>query len=855
MERSALDQLIRSIQECVRELEHMDGYERYSHGLADIASKAVAFGTVPAGAADSGVEETQGTAASADVTLKVEYLLVSAAGIMADMGKLAASRLKTADDMMQLHYDEYLNAKAQALKVQKLFLQMTAKMLPSIKLLGNENMAARLFIGIAGYYGYLAETDEQQAVALLTTIKGPARVISAQVLRSHFYHSSSDADPAAMLYWTQQCALLDDSDAMVFLGQAYQNGIGVEIDDSEAQKWFTQAAKVGHTDSLLGLGNQCRRLKQYGDAVQWYKKAAEQGNVSAQILLGDMYCDGTEILANYYNAVYWFRKAAQFNPVAEFKLACCYDEGLGVSVNEDEAGKRYREAAEQGVASSQYALAGLYLTGFGGHKPDFEAAVQWLEKAALQGMAEAQQDLAYSYETGMGIEKDAQKAMELYRQSAEKGNAAAQTQMALHYYEGQIVNRDLYEAARWAQQAMAKGEEKLQPLLDEFNSLGIRLPDSVDTRREELHCPVCGAAIDIRAAYCEVCGTPIDRHRLLFFDRKDKEPIDPAAASPEALAAAAELTAANVPVKRKKRKKKNRIRRLVVSLVVAVLAGVACMAFWQFHFERQCVTISDRLVGQNQEFSKDVKDYMESISLTEDGQAISSIQGNSALFQAIEADYESTWQPYKYKEAGQRISEFIQQEKTIRHDMFDIMNHPSRRDMPQKLWNLRKLIQEHKDMAAAINMEGNHFADVVHEEEQVFLYLNNYLYVFTNEPNKDVNGLTPQNAFYRYNFAISNHQFPEAYVLLSSQRQQQQSYEDWVINYSQLTVRELPVVKSMINDGVQAKLAFELISHVNQNGQITVLPFRGTCFMVLEDGNWKVDGIVPARTDNDLRHS
>ena len=89
MERSALDQLIRSIQECVRELEHMDGYERYSHGLADIASKAVAFGTVPAGAADSGVEETQGTAASADVTLKVEYLLVSAAGIM--MGRFCAN--------------------------------------------------------------------------------------------------------------------------------------------------------------------------------------------------------------------------------------------------------------------------------------------------------------------------------------------------------------------------------------------------------------------------------------------------------------------------------------------------------------------------------------------------------------------------------------------------------------------------------------------------------------------------------------------------------------------------------------------------------------------------------------------
>ena len=48
----------------------------------------------------------------------------------------------------------------------------------------------------------------------------------------------------------------------------------------------------------------------YTQAVFWYRKAAEQGDASAQDGLGEIYDNGYGVRQDYAQAVAWYRKAA-----------------------------------------------------------------------------------------------------------------------------------------------------------------------------------------------------------------------------------------------------------------------------------------------------------------------------------------------------------------------------------------------------------------------------------------------------------------------------------------------------------------------------------------------------------------
>jgi hypothetical protein len=48
----------------------------------------------------------------------------------------------------------------------------------------------------------------------------------------------------------------------------------------------------------------------YGEAVRWFRKAADAGNTLAQVSLGDAYHDGKGVPQDYAEAVRWFRRAA-----------------------------------------------------------------------------------------------------------------------------------------------------------------------------------------------------------------------------------------------------------------------------------------------------------------------------------------------------------------------------------------------------------------------------------------------------------------------------------------------------------------------------------------------------------------
>ena len=84
-------------------------------------------------------------------------------------------------------------------------------------------------------------------------------------------------------------------------------------------------------------------------AVFWLTKAAEQGQMSAQYLLGTAYLYGDGVAKNEGTAVLWFRKSAeQGDAYAQNMLGNCYYQGIGVPRDLELAEYWYQKAREQG---------------------------------------------------------------------------------------------------------------------------------------------------------------------------------------------------------------------------------------------------------------------------------------------------------------------------------------------------------------------------------------------------------------------------------------------------------------------------------------------------------------------------
>jgi hypothetical protein len=122
----------------------------------------------------------------------------------------------------------------------------------------------------------------------------------------------------------------------------------------------------------------------YEQAAAWYRKAAEQGDASAQFRLGALYEVGWGVPQDFGQAAAWWRKAAEQGlDVAQVQLGALYEGGWGVPQDFGQAAAWYRKAAEQGNAWAQFLLGWLYHNGRGVPQ-DFVLAYLWASLAASQ---------------------------------------------------------------------------------------------------------------------------------------------------------------------------------------------------------------------------------------------------------------------------------------------------------------------------------------------------------------------------------------------------------------------------------------------------------------------------------------
>jgi uncharacterized protein len=302
-----------------------------------------------------------------------------------------------------------------------------------------------------------------------------------------------------------------DPEAETILALAFHAATLLKRDDAKALRLLHEAADQGFiaAQESLGIFSETgigMEQPAPAEALEWYKKAAQQGSLDAATNIALMYADGIGIPKDPAQAMPWFRQAAEGgNATAQYNLALIYGRGNGVPQDNKESIRWLTAAADQDVLPSVFDLAAfclhppdgtapdvgraihyyekavslgsvpaevmlgdIFASGAQG-KPDYEQAVTWYRKAAEQGLPDAQFALALRYELGQGVPLDLEGALRLFISAADRGHAGAQFHLATMYEEGRGTPADGALAVHYyqlsADQSMPQAQFRLGRLL------------------------------------------------------------------------------------------------------------------------------------------------------------------------------------------------------------------------------------------------------------------------------------------------------------------------------------------------------------------------------------------------------
>ncbi|WP_372366840.1 protein kinase [Candidatus Uabimicrobium sp. HlEnr_7] len=204
------------------------------------------------------------------------------------------------------------------------------------------------------------------------------------------------------------------------LGHIYRYGIGVEKDLDKSLDYYKKAMKLNHVPSILEAGDVLEEMKNYLQAVNFYKKAITFKNADAFQRLSLLHIQKKIAKPSMYQVEIWLKKGASL--------------GSGQSMN---------------------GLGFFYFQGLGGVK-DVPQAISWLEKAVKHGSLVANYNLGQFYLNGSYVSQDTKKGLAYLTYAAENGDERAAYVLGQAYFEGKVLPKDYIEAFNWFLQAAYK---------------------------------------------------------------------------------------------------------------------------------------------------------------------------------------------------------------------------------------------------------------------------------------------------------------------------------------------------------------------------------------------------------------
>lgn len=257
-----------------------------------------------------------------------------------------------------------------------------------------------------------------------------------------------------------------DPEGQFHLGQMYMEGAGTKKNVLEAMDLYRKSAEQGNAEAQLCLGclymhgngvKKCNHM-----AIKWLQMAADQQDTKAEGFLGCIYAGDDVTVRDLDKGVKLLHKAANKGfTEAQNRLGYLYWKGIHVISNVVKAQRLLRSAADQGHTMAQINLARLYLENK--YKEEKAAkhreAVTLLEKAAEKLHPDALTLLAHMHMQGTSVvNKDFARAMELYKMAAELGDVQAHRQLGLIYNSDVFIPADYKLSREHFEKAAGQGD-------------------------------------------------------------------------------------------------------------------------------------------------------------------------------------------------------------------------------------------------------------------------------------------------------------------------------------------------------------------------------------------------------------
>lgn len=214
----------------------------------------------------------------------------------------------------------------------------------------------------------------------------------------------------------------------------------------------------------------------FDEAIESYYKLAQKNYPPALYKLGRVYFFGEGIDVCDHAAFDMFKRASELGYVpAHTMLGRCYMEGIGTEKKPRKAYSLFLKGAKAGDLNAMIGVCTCCDFGIG-RRSDFAAAVPWIKKLAAANISYAVLQLARAYFLGLrGLNRDKDKAIELFTKSAELGNAEAKCQLGDMYRHGEGVKKDLRKSYILLMDAYKNDcDEALVPLAEAYEmGLGV----------------------------------------------------------------------------------------------------------------------------------------------------------------------------------------------------------------------------------------------------------------------------------------------------------------------------------------------------------------------------------------------
>ena len=334
----------------------------------------------------------------------------------------------------------------------------------------------------------LAQTGQRQRPAIYGSLGGdgfyfvapPGSSVAVSVASGSATTASLDPRAIELAYWQSVASSNDPTQLKAYLGR-YPAGAFADLARDKLSALKTQIAKVDPAPAASRMatisepnaapeavlnGDRALHAKDYAQAMQWYRQAADRGLGVGQYNVGRLYQDGLGVPVDYAEALKWFRLAALHgNAGAQIAIGHLYEAGQGVPTDYAEAMRWFRLAARTGFPAAQNSIGHLYDEGLG-VTADYAEAQRWFSLAAAQGWPAAQNNMGRLYRNGLGVAVDYAEAMRWYRLAADQGFGSAQYNLGVLYADGLGVAKDPAAARLWMSKAAAGGVDRARAWLN-----------------------------------------------------------------------------------------------------------------------------------------------------------------------------------------------------------------------------------------------------------------------------------------------------------------------------------------------------------------------------------------------------